>query len=122
MNPPTPAKAIAPQDHATLLATVIAALSTRSLNHFAAEARLDGESLQQAVERYEIDYAWHVLGSARLREATVARLEARLKQPASAAQQRCIAEVLHAAASAQDPELLMSFDNDVAEQLAAALG
>ncbi|MEJ6003340.1 hypothetical protein [Paucibacter soli] len=117
-----PAETFAPQDHAALLATVIGALSTRSVHHFAAEARLDGESLQQAVERYEIDYAWHVLGSARLREATVARLEHRLRQPASAAQQRCIAEVLHAAASAQDPELLMSYDNDVAEQLAAALG
>jgi hypothetical protein len=116
-----PAETSTQHDHAALLATVIGALSTRSLNHFAAEARLDGESLQQAVERYEIDYAWHVLASVRLREATVARLEARLKQPASAAQQRCIAEVLHAAASAQEPELLMSYDNDVAEHLAEHL-
>lgn len=104
-----------------LLAIVAASLCTRTLNLFAQESRQDGETLQQAVQRYEVDYAWHVLGSDRLRQETLALLEARLGQPASAAQQACVAEVLKAAAAAQSPDLLMSFDCDVPEQLAARL-
>ena len=49
-------------DHAELLALVTKSLCTRTLNVFAEESRLDGESLKDAVERYEIDYAWQVLG------------------------------------------------------------
>ncbi|WP_088284720.1 hypothetical protein [Ideonella sp. A 288] len=107
--------------HADLLAHVADSLSTRTLNHFAAEARLDGESLKDAMERYEIDYAWHVLGSDRLHDATVSLLEARLERPATEAQKTCIGDVLRAAAAGQSSDLLMSFDNDVAERLATAL-
>lgn len=106
---------------AELTARVLGSLVTRSVGHVAQEAAQDGESLQQSLERYEIDYAWHVLGSERLREATAAQLAARQGQPASSAQQACITAVLQAASAAQAPELLMSFDNDVAEQLAAWL-
>lgn len=108
-------------EHAELMACVAASLCTRTLNGFAEESRLDGESLKDAVERYEIDYAWQVLGSDRLRDETVALLEAKLKHSASDAQKRCVAEVLAAAAAGQSYELLMSFDNDVAEQLATLL-
>ena len=107
--------------HAELLASVTQSLSTRTLNRFAEESRLDGESLQDAVARYEIDYAWAVLGSDRLRDETVALLEAKLKHPASAAQAASVTEVLKAAAAGQTSDLLMSFDNDVAEHLAAML-
>jgi hypothetical protein len=104
-----------------LLALVAKSLCTRPLDAFAQESRLDGESLKDAVERYEVDYAWHVLGSDRLRDDTIGRLEARLKRPASDAQKACVVEVLKAAAADQPADLLMSFDNDVSEQLAAAL-
>ena len=107
--------------HDELLALVAQSLCTRTLNVFAQESRLDGESLKDAVERYEVDYAWHVLGSARMRHETVALLEAKLKQPATDAQKACVAEVLNAAAAGQSSDLLMSFDSDVPEQLAAAL-
>lgn len=107
--------------HDELLALVAKSLCTRTLNRFAHESRLDGESLKDAVERYEIDYAWQVLGSDRLHDETIALLEAKLKQAATDAQRTCVAEVLKAAAADQSDELLMSFDNDVAEQLAAAL-
>ena len=107
--------------HDELLALVAQSLCTRTLNVFAQESRLDGESLKDAVERYEVDYAWHVLGSARMRNETVALLEAKLKHPATDAQKACVAEVLNAAAAGQSSDLLMSFDNDVPEQLAAAL-
>lgn len=107
--------------HDELLALVTGSLCLRTLNLFAQESRLDGESLKDAVERYEVDYAWHVLGSPRLRDETVARLEAKLARPATDAQKTCIADVLRAAAEGQPPELLMSFDNDVPEQLAAGL-
>ncbi|MBX9961273.1 MAG: hypothetical protein K2Y15_14150 [Burkholderiaceae bacterium] len=107
-------------DQAAPLACVMDALSTRTLNHFAEEARQNGESLQDAFERYEIDYAWHVLGSDRLRDATLAHLASR--QPVvTAAQKEVLAGILQAAAAAQASDLLMSFDNDVPETLAAFL-
>lgn len=108
-------------EHAELLATVTESLCTRALNRFAEESRLDGESLQDAVARYEIDYAWQVLGSDRLRDETLARLEAKLGHAASAVQTARVVEVLKAAAAGQASDLLMSFDNDVAEQLAQRL-
>jgi hypothetical protein len=104
-----------------LLACVTLSLCTRPLHRFAEESRLDGESLKDAVERYEVDYAWHVLGSDRMRDETIALLEARLKQPVTDAQQACVTEVLKAAAASQPPDLLMSFDSDVPAQLAALL-
>ena len=107
--------------HDELLALVAKSLCTRTLNVFAQESRLDGESLKDAVERYEVDYAWHVLGSDRMRNETIALLEAKLKQPATDTQKACVAEVLKAAAAGQPSELLMSFDSDVPEQLAALL-
>lgn len=107
--------------HDELLALVANSLCTRTLNGFSQESRLDGESLKDAVERYEVDYAWHVLGSDRLRDETVALLEAKLKQPATDAQKTSVAEVLRAAAAGQSSDLLMSFDSDVPEQLAAML-
>ena len=107
--------------HDELLACVAASLCTRTLNGFAQESRLDGESLKEAVERYEVDYAWHVLGSVRMRDETVALLEAKLRQPATEAQKNCVADVLRAAAAGQAADLLMSFDNDVPEHLAAML-
>ncbi len=110
-----------PAEHAELLAVVTQSLCTRTLNRFAEESRLDGESLQDAVARYEIDYAWQVLGSDRLRDDTLAQLEAKLGHAASAAQTAQVAEVLKAAAAGQPADELMSFDNDVAEQLAARL-
>lgn len=107
--------------HDELLALVAKSLCTRTLNLFAQESRLDGESLVDAVERYEVDYAWQVLGSDRLRNETVTLLEAKLKQPATDAQKTCVADVLKAAAAGQSSDLLMSFDSDVPEQLAALL-
>ena len=107
--------------HDELLALVAKSLCTRTLNGFAQESRLDGESLKDAVERYEVDYAWHVLGSERLCNETVALLEAKLKHPATDAQKTCVAKVLSAAAAVQSSDLLMSFDSDVPEQLAAML-
>ena len=107
--------------HDDLLACVTKTLCTRTLNLFAQESRLDGESLKDAVERYEVDYAWHVLGSDRMRNETVALLEAKLKQPATDAQKACVAEVLETTAAGQSADLLMSFDSDVPEQLAAML-
>jgi hypothetical protein len=107
--------------HDELLALVAKSLCTRTLNGFAQESRLDGESLKDAVERYEVDYAWHVLGSDRLRDETVALLESKLRHPATDAQRACVADVLRAAAAGQSSDLLMSFDSDVPEQLAAML-
>lgn len=104
-----------------LLALVAKSLCTRTLNLFAQESRLDGESLKDAVERYEVDYAWHVLGSDRLRKETVALLEAKLGHPATDAQKTSVADVLKAAAADQSSDLLMSFDSDVPERLAAML-
>jgi predicted nucleic acid-binding protein len=92
-------------------------LVTRTLVHVAEEARLDGESLKELVERYEIDYAWHVLGSARVREATLSVLEARLARPVDAAHKVWVDDVLEAAAAQLPTDALMSFDNDVPQQL-----
>lgn len=40
------------------LGRLIAGLCTRTLNQFAEESRLDVETLREAVERYEGDFAW----------------------------------------------------------------
>lgn len=92
-------------------------LVTRTLAHVAEEARLDGESLKDAVDRYEIDYAWHVLGCERTRDAVLALLEARLGGPLDEARRAWVYGMLNAAALAQPTDALMSFDNDVPEQL-----
>jgi len=112
---------VAAPTHAELVIHVVNGLQTRTLNDFAEEARADGESLKQAVERYEIDYAWQVLGSDRMRDAAVAALEARLQRPITDAQRARVAAALTEAAAGQSPELLMSFDNDVPEHLANLL-
>lgn len=105
-------------DHAASMAYVMSTLSTRTLHHFAQEAKLNGESLKDAFERYEIDYAWYILGSDRLRDATLDSLAQRHHYTATDAQRESLAGVLKSAAEAQAPELLMSFDNDVPDQLA----
>lgn len=61
------------------------------------------------------------MSSARLRDDTVARLAGWLKRPLSEPLKSWIADVLSAAAAAQPSKLLMSFDNDVLEQLAALM-
>jgi hypothetical protein len=104
-----------------LLSRFTQGLVTRTLAHVADEARLDGESLKNAVDRYEIDYAWHVLGSERLREAVLCALEARLGHPADAGQQAAVRDLLQAAAAAQPSDALMSFDNDVPAHLSQLL-
>ena len=108
-------------DRDDLLARFTQGLSTRNLRHVAEEARLDVESLKDAVERYEIDYAWHVLGSQRLQDACVAALDAALGQPSSEVQRGHVPGLLRAAAAAQPTDNLMSFDNDVPAHLAALL-
>lgn len=90
-------------------------LVTRSMAHLAEEARLDGESLKNAVDRYEIDYAWHVLGADRTQDAVLAALESRQGHTASDAQRAWASRLLNAAAAAQAADALMSFDNDVPE-------
>ena len=100
---------------------VVNALCTRTLNHFAEEAKLNGESLKDAFERYEIDYAWHVLGSERMVDEPVAQLEVRQKAAASEEQKASVTRILQMAAASQPPDLLMSFDNDVPESLAEFL-
>ena len=107
--------------HAEQVARVVSALCTRTLNHFAEEAKVNGESLKDAFERYDIDYAWHVLGSDRMREEAIAFLESRYEQAATDEQKACVAGILKSAAEAQAPELLMSFDNEVPQQLADCL-
>lgn len=104
-----------------LLARFTQGLSTRTLRHVAEEARLDGESLKDAVERYEIDYAWHVLGSQRLLDACVAALGAAVGQPVNSTQHNNVREILQAAAAAQPADNLMSSDNDVPALLAALM-
>lgn len=106
---------------ARALAELHETLATRTVTEFAAEARIDGESLQQALERYEVDYAWHVLGSDRLRDQTLTVLEARLKRAANDAQRACVSDILRSAAAGQASDRLMSFDNDVADRLALRL-
>jgi hypothetical protein len=108
-------------DRNDLLANFTAGLSTRTLRHVAEEARLDGESLKQGVERYEIDYAWQVLGSQRLLEACLVVLAAHLGREVSETQRACLVDMLQSAATAQPTDALMSFDNDVPEQLATLL-
>jgi hypothetical protein len=108
-------------DRDDLLARLSQGLVTRTLRHVAEEARLDGESLKDAVERYEIDYAWHVLGSQRLLEACVAVLGVALGHPANDMQQGRVRELLQAASAAQPADSLMSFDNDVPAHVAALL-
>ena len=107
--------------HAEQVARVVSVLCTRTLNHFAEEAKVNGESLKDAFERYDIDYAWHVLGSDRMREEAIAFLESRYEQVATDEQKACVAGILKSAAEAQAPELLMSFDNEVPQQLADCL-
>lgn len=104
-----------------LLAGLTQGLSTRSLRHVAEEARLDGESLKQGVERYEIDYAWQVLGSQRLQDECLVVLAAYLGREVSDAHRDCLVDVLRSAAAAQPADALMSFDNDVPEHLAKLL-
>lgn len=108
-------------DRDELLARFTPALSTRTLRHVAEEARLDGESLKQGVERYEIDYAWQVLGSQRLQDACLVALAVHLGDEVSETQRACVVDMLQSAASAQPTDALMSFDNDVPEQLATLL-
>lgn len=103
--------------HADIVSALLKGLITRTQSQLAEEARQDGESLRQVVDRYEIDYAWHVMGSERMRDACVAALESRIKRPASAAELSGVAAVLTAAAAAQASDTLMSFDNDVAAHL-----
>lgn len=109
------------QEHDAQLTHVMNTICTRTLNHFAAEAKLNGESLKDAFERYEIDYAWHVLGSDRLRDAILACVADRHHHVATDAQKASLTGLLKSAAEAQAPELLMSFDNEVPEQLADSL-
>ena len=106
---------------AELLAGIVNGLCTRTLVQFAAESRLDGESLADAVERYEVDYAWQVLGSGRTCEAVVARLQSELGLPAAEAFQPAVADALQLAAAQQPSDLLMSFDNDLPELIAGLL-
>lgn len=103
------------------VAHVVGALCTRTLNHFAEEAKANGESLKDAFERYDIDYAWHVLGSDRMREDTLSLLAIKCEQAATDEQKAYVAGILKSAAETQAPELLMSFDNDVPQQLADCL-
>ncbi len=110
-----------PSERAAVVAAVIDGLCTRTLNGFARESRQDGESLKDAFDRYQIDYAWHVLGAESTRAAVLAAVEQALQQPVSTEQQACVGEILQAAAAAQPDDLLMSFDNDLPEQLASLL-
>ncbi|MGE0099499.1 MAG: hypothetical protein AB7S86_14245 [Hydrogenophaga sp.] len=93
-------------------------LCTRTLQQFADEARQDGESLRDLVDRYDIDFAWQVLGSQRLLDATVAELESRMERKPTSQQQAEVVAVLHAVALGLASDQLMSFDNDLAQQLA----
>ncbi len=108
-------------ERAEVVAAVIDGLCLRTLNGFARESRQDGESLKDAFDRYEIDYAWHVLGADRTRAAVLAALELALRQPVGADQQACVADILQSAAAVQSDDLLMSFDNDLPGQLAGLL-
>lgn len=108
-------------EHAEQVAHVVREISTRTLNHFAEEAKINGESLKDAFERYDIDYAWHVLGSDRMREETISFLETKYEHAATDQQKAYIAGILKSASDAQAPELLMSFDNEVPQQLADCL-
>jgi hypothetical protein len=106
---------------AELLAAILNGLCTRTLAQFAAESRLDGESLADAVERYEVDYAWQVLAAERTRAAVVARLQSELGQELADPLESSVAEALQLAAAQQPTDLLMSFDNDLPELIAGLL-
>ena len=106
---------------AELLAAILNGLCTRTLAQFAAESRLDGESLADAVERYEVDYAWQVLAAERTRAAVVARLQSELGQELADPLEASVAEALQLAAAQQPTDLLMSFDNDLPELIAGLL-
>jgi hypothetical protein len=101
-----------------LVPRVVKLLSTRTLHQFAEEARADGESLRDLIERYDIDYAWHVLGSQRLLDATLGELASLLQREPTEQQRAEVAAVFHAVAIGQATDQLMSFDNDLAQQLA----
>ncbi len=106
---------------AELLTAILNGLCTRTLAQFAAESRLDGESLADAVERYEVDYAWQVLAAERTLAAVIARLQSELGQALAEALETSVAEALQLAAARQPTELLMSFDNDLPELIAGLL-
>ena len=106
---------------AELLAAILNGLCTRTLVQFAAESRLDGESLADAVERYEVDYAWQVLAAERTRAVVIAHLRSELAAPVTEALEASIAEALQLAAARQPTDLLMSFDNDLPELIASLL-
>ncbi len=106
---------------AELLAAILNGLCTRTLAQFAAESRLDGESLADAVERYEVDYAWQVLAAERTLAAVVARLQSELGQELADPLEASVAEALQLAAAQQPTDLLMSFDNDLPELIAGLL-
>ena len=99
--------------HGECLRRLTQALVIRTLGQIADEAREDGESLQQLVERYEIDYAWQVLGSTRLHDAALAAVQERLGRAADEALRARLTALLQAAAAQQSNDALMSFDNDV---------
>ena len=106
---------------AELLAAILNGLCIRTLAQFAAESRLDGESLADAVERYEVDYAWQVLAAERTLAAVVARLQSELGQELADPLEASVAEALQLAAAQQPTDLLMSFDNDLPELIAGLL-
>jgi hypothetical protein len=108
-------------ERTALLAGLVNGLCTRPLAQFAAESRLDGESLADAVERYEVDYAWRVLGAERTCEAVVFHLRSELGPAVAEALKASVAEVLQLAAASQPSDLLMSFDNDLPELIAGLL-
>lgn len=103
---------------AGLMRQVSQLLSTRTLAAMAEELRLDGESLREAVDRYEIDFAWHVLGSKRLLNDTVDELALRLRKELTSDQRAELSALLNAAALGQASDQLMSFDNDLAQGVA----
>ena len=113
--------ALADRKHADIAFELVKDLVLRTLSQVADEARLDGESLRQLVDRYEIDFAWHVLVSDRMHDAGVTALELRLDRTASDVEKSSVAAVLATAAASQSPDVLMSFDNDVAAHLARLL-
>ncbi len=103
---------------AGLLRQVSQQLSTRTLAVMAEELRRDGESLREAVDRYEVDFAWHILGSTRLLDDTVDELTGRLRRDLTPDQRAELAALLTAAALGQASDQLMSFDNDLAQGVA----
>lgn len=103
---------------ADLVPQVARLLSTRTIQQVAEEARADGESLRDLVDRYDIDYAWHVLGSQRLLDETLVALGSLLQSAPTERQRVEVAALLGAVAAGQGSDQLMSFDNELAPQLA----